>query len=109
MKRIQAKNDLENYIYHTKHTINDDSIKSKLPSDKYNEIMEKLEKASEVLNVEVVSKDEYEAVQKEVEAIVNPVMNEFVRDNSGEFMNNPNQSPPPPEFTESEIPIDEID
>ena len=107
MKRIQAKNDLENYIYHTKHTINDDSMKSKLPSDKYNEIMEKLEKASEVLNVEVVSKDEYEAVQKEVEAIVNPIMNEFVRDNSGEFMNDAKS--PPPESTESEIPIEEID
>lgn len=110
---IEAKNNLENHIYHMKETVNDEQMKSKLGNIKYEAIIDKLNRAEETLYVENVSKEEYEGVMKELENYINPIMQQVVIENNGEFMNDPigasraksNHS----DDVEKDIPIDEID
>jgi len=73
--RIQAKNGLESYAYNLRNTLNDDNLKGKMESAD----QEKLDKAiNDALawidaNHEA-SKSEFEAKQKELEGIANPIM-----------------------------------
>ena len=105
-QKMEAKNNYENYIYHNKHTIEDDKMKEKL-GDNYQKIKDKLIEAEQVLNVENVSKDEYEKAQQELEKIINPIMENIVKENGGETMNKSFDN----NISESkeEISIEEID
>jgi L1 cell adhesion molecule like protein len=73
--RIQAKNGLESYAYNLRNSLNDDKLAGKMEaSDK-----SKLESAvNETItwldNSQEASKEEYEAHQKELEGIANPIM-----------------------------------
>ena len=102
-EKLEAKNNYENYIYHMKTTIEDDTLKTKL-GDKYSEILDKLNRAQEVLEVEQVSKEEYEKAQQELEQYINPIMGEIMKQHNGESIP---QSVP--EKNEEEPPIEEID
>ena len=102
-EKLEAKNSYENYIYHMKTTMEDDTLKAKL-GDKLSEIMKKLERAQEVLEVEQVSKEEYEKAQQELEQYINPIMNEIMKQHNGESIP---QSVP--EKNEEGPPIEEID
>lgn len=95
---LDARNAYENYIYHTKNTIEDNTMKQKL-GDSYEDIRDKLQQALEVLNVKDVTKDEYVKAQQELENFINPVMNKIVQDGGGEVFNEVNE----------EVPIEEID
>jgi L1 cell adhesion molecule like protein len=95
---LDARNAYENYIYHTKNTIEDNTMKQKL-GDSYEGIRDKLQQALEVLEVKDVTKDEYMKAQKELENFINPIMNKIVRDGGGEVFNEVNE----------EVPIEEID
>merc|ERR1712137_507913 len=74
--KVDAKNGLEGYVYNIRNTINDPNVGGKLdPADK--ETIEKI--VNETIawvdsNYEVLEKDVYDAKQKEVEAIVNPII-----------------------------------
>jgi len=74
-QRIQAKNGLESYAYNLRNTLQDEKIASKLePADK-----EKLKKAIDesiqwLDGSQEASKEEYEAKQKELEEVANPIM-----------------------------------
>ena len=116
---IEAKNSLENHIYHMKETVNDSDMKSKLGSH-YDDIIYKLGRAEETLYVENVSKQEYEHVMKELEDYINPIMQQIVVENNGEFMEDPvaaskaasrnaKKNNSPPQNVQDDIPIDEID
>ena len=98
---IEARNAYENYIYEMKSTIEDASLKEKL-GDHYVNIRDKLCKAEEVLQVQEVSKEEYQIAQQELEAFINPIMNNIVKEGGGETM-------PPPTPTPSQENIEEID
>ena len=98
---IEARNAYENYIYEMKSTIEDASLKEKL-GDHYSNIRDKLSKAEEVLQVQEVSKEEYQKAQQELEAFINPIMNNIVKEGGGETM-------PPPTPTPSQENIEEID
>jgi heat shock protein 1/8 len=98
---IEARNAYENYIYEMKSTIEDASLKEKL-GDHYVNIRDKLCKAEEVLQVQEVSKEEYQKAQQELEAFINPIMNNIVKEGGGETM-------PPPTPTPSQENIEEID
>ena len=98
---IEARNAYENYIYEMKSTIEDASLKEKL-GDHYVNIRDKLSKAEEVLQVQEVSKEEYQKAQQELEAFINPIMNNIVKEGGGETM-------PPPTPTPSQENIEEID
>ena len=98
---LDARNAYENYIYHTKNTIEDNTMKQKL-GDSYEDIRDKLQQALEVLNVKDVTKDEYVKAQQELENFINPVMNKIVQDGGGEVFNEVNE-------VNEEVPIEEID
>ena len=102
-EKLEAKNNYENYIYHMKTTMEDDTLKAKL-GDKHTEIMNKLDRAQEVLEVEQVSKEEYEKAQQELEQYINPIMDEIMKQHNGESIP---QSVP--EKNEEEPSIEEID
>ena len=95
---LDARNAYENYIYHTKNTIEDNTMKQKL-GDSYEGIRDKLQQALEVLDVKDVTKDEYMKAQQELENFINPIMNKIVQDGGGEVFNEVNE----------EVPIEEID
>jgi heat shock 70kDa protein 1/2/6/8 len=99
-----ARNEYENYIYSIKNTLDDDKMKEKIGSDDYEKIMKKLKEGEEVLNVVDVTKEEYNKSLKELENLIDPIMQKIVQDGNGEFMGqNPPTTPDP------EIPIEEID
>jgi len=74
-ERIDAKNGLESYAYNMKNQINDEKFKNALDAsdkkaieDKVNEIMKWLEHADHA------EKEEFESMQKELEAVCNPII-----------------------------------
>lgn len=98
---LDARNAYENYIYHMKNTIEDNTMKQKL-GDSYEDIRDKLQQALEVLEVKDVTKDEYMKAQQELENFINPIMNKIVQDGGGEVFNEVNE-------VNEEVPIEEID
>merc|ERR1712190_442039 len=73
--KVEAKNGLENYCFNLKNTLEEEKLKDKFePGDKeqveaaVKEALEWLEKN------QMAEKDEFEAKQKEVEGIANPIM-----------------------------------
>ena len=107
----EAKNQYENYIYHMKHTVQDEKVKEKL-GDQYEAIEEKLKQGEEVLQVAQVSKEEYEKAQKELEEFINPIMQKVVQEGGGETMfpgGESTPSPPPPTSPTEPVDIEEID
>merc|ERR1712183_598747 len=73
--RIQSKNGLESYAYQIKNTLNEEQLKDKIEqADK--EAVET--KAQEIISWldsnQTAEKDEYEDKKKELEAVVNPIM-----------------------------------
>ena len=96
-KRIEAKNELENYLYSVKNSTNDDKIKEKLGSKK-----EELDKIADdglewLDNNYEGSLEDFEGKKKELEALINPIM-------SGLY-----GAPPGPTSTEPEQPSDQND
>ena len=109
MQKHEARNQYENYVYQMKTTIEDEKLKEKLGS-LYQEIKDKLEKGAEVLQVENVTKEEYEKAQKELEQFINPIMQKIVQEGGGENMESPPPPPHQPQYeTEPEPSIEEID
>merc|ERR1712100_503678 len=74
-EKVEAKNGLENYCFTMRNTLQEEKLKDKFEGgDK-----EKIEKAvQEALNWleknQLAEKEEFEAKQKEIEGIVNPIM-----------------------------------
>merc|ERR1712000_682179 len=83
--KVDAKNGLEGYVYNIRNTINDPNVGGKLDAaDK--ETIEKI--VNETIawmdsNHEVLEKDVYDAKQKEVEAIVNPIITKMYQQAGG--------------------------
>lgn len=103
-KLQESRNQYENYIYQMKQTIEDDKMKEKL-GDKYQEIKDKLSEGEGILEVETVSREEYEAAQKELENFINPIMQDVVKEGGGEYA----QDTQAPSDAPTEPPIEEID
>jgi L1 cell adhesion molecule like protein len=71
--RIGAKNGLESYLFNTKSTVGDDKVK--IPDDDKNKIKTVVDEAISWLDSnQMASESEYNDKQKEVEAVVNPIM-----------------------------------
>ena len=107
-QKIHARNNYENYIFHTKTTVQDKTMKQKL-GEQYEMIVNKLEKAEEVLQVEEVSKEEYEMAQQELEQYINPIMERLVQEGGGETMYPDVVPSGVPQEVPTEVPIEEID
>ena len=77
-ERIESKNKLENYLFTTKNTVDDEKVKDKIPEEDRNTITNKCDELLQWLdNNDNASKDEYEEKQKECENIVNPIMSKL--------------------------------
>merc|ERR1712093_70058 len=74
-ERVGAKTQMENYVYSLRNTIDDPKLEGKIPDNDKKQIKEVLDDAIKWLDEHQTSeKEEYEAKRKQVEAILNPLM-----------------------------------
>ena len=77
-EKIESKNKLENYLFTTKNTLDDNNIKDKISDDDKNSIINKCDELLQWLdNNDNASKDEFDKKQKECEEVVNPIMSKL--------------------------------
>merc|ERR1711871_627200 len=73
--RIEAKNGLENYCYSLKSSISSPEVEGKIPADDKATVNGKIDETTAWLDAnQTAEKEEYEAKQKELEAVVNPIL-----------------------------------
>jgi len=73
--RIEAKNGLENYAYSMKNSLNDEKIKDKVTDEDRTAIEGACDEALKWLDEhQGAEKEEFEAQQKKIEGIANPIM-----------------------------------
>jgi len=73
--KIEAKNGLENYCFTMRNTLSDDKLKDKFESGDKEKIEAAVQEALDWLDKnQLAEKDEFEAKQKELEGVVNPIM-----------------------------------
>merc|ERR1711871_1792669 len=73
--KIMAKNGLENYCFSLKNSINDEKLAGKIDEADKKTLTDKIEETIKWLDDHQESeKEEYEAKQKEVEGVANPIM-----------------------------------
>ena len=74
-KKIDAKNNLENYTYSVRNSLNDDNLKSKFKDDERNQLLRQVEETTKWIDSHPnVEAQEYESMQKKLEDMFNPVM-----------------------------------
>lgn len=74
-ERIEAKNELENYIYNIRNSIDNEEIKDKLGEERYKNLSEVVVEGIQWLEGNSnIGKNEYKAKQKELEGIINPIL-----------------------------------
>ena len=82
--KIQAKNSLESYAYNMKSTVEDDKVKDKISEEDKTAIMDKCKEIIEWLDkTETADKEDYEAKQKELEAVCNPIITKLYQSAGG--------------------------
>uniref|UniRef100_A0A0G4F3G9 Heat shock protein 70 n=1 Tax=Chromera velia CCMP2878 TaxID=1169474 RepID=A0A0G4F3G9_9ALVE len=73
--RVEAKNGLENYCYSMRNTMNEEKIKEKIEASDKETIEKAVDEALQWLDRnQLAEKEEFEAKQKELEGVCNPVM-----------------------------------
>merc|ERR1711913_130459 len=74
-EKIEAKNGLENYCFTMRNTLQEEKLKDKFESGDKEKIEKAVQDALDWLDKnQLAEKDEFEAKQKELEAVVNPIM-----------------------------------
>merc|ERR1712107_49361 len=74
-QKIEAKNGLENYCFQMRNTLSDDKLKDKFEAGDKEKIEAAVQDALDWLDKnQLAEKDEFEAKQKELEGVVNPIM-----------------------------------
>jgi len=73
--KIEAKNGLENYCFTMRNTLNEEKLKDKFEGGDKEKIEGAVQEALDWLDKnQLAEKDEFEAKQKELEGIINPIM-----------------------------------
>ena len=73
--KIEAKNGLENYCYSMRNTLSEEKLQEKFEGDDKDKIEKALQETLDWLDRnQMAEKDEFDAKQKELEAVVNPIM-----------------------------------
>merc|ERR1719399_1672157 len=73
--KIEAKNGLENYCFTMRNTLNEEKLKDKFEGGDKEKIEGAVQEALDWLDKnQLAEKDEFEAKQKELEGVVNPIM-----------------------------------
>merc|ERR1739849_45121 len=74
-QKIEAKNGLENYCFTMRNTLNEEKLKDKFEGGDKEKIEKAVQDTLDWLDKnQLAEKDEFEGKQKELEAIVNPIM-----------------------------------
>merc|ERR1712029_486612 len=74
-QKIEAKNGLENYCFTMRNTLNEEKLKEKFESGDKEKIEQAVQEALDWLDKnQLAEADEFDAKQKEVEGVVNPIM-----------------------------------
>merc|ERR1712138_152924 len=73
--KIEAKNGLENYCFTMRNTLSEEKLQDKFEGDDKDKIEKALQETLDWLDRnQMAEKDEFDAKQKELEAVVNPIM-----------------------------------
>jgi len=73
--KIEAKNGLENYCFTMRNTLQEEKLQDKFEGDDKDKIEKAVQEALDWLDKnQLAEKDEFEARQKELEGVVNPIM-----------------------------------
>ncbi len=113
--KVEAKNDLDNYVCMVENLTRDDTTKDKLTSDQTQELNSIINDTRQWLQTnELCEKEKYEEKKKAIEAIANPIIASLQQTGDMPDLNNmdPMSSgtpPPPPETTDDGPKIEEID
>ena len=82
--RVESKNALENYAYQMKSTMGDEKLASKLSDDDKASFNGKIDETiSWLKSNQMADKEEYEAKQKELEAVVSPILQNLLSGGAG--------------------------
>merc|ERR1712243_88680 len=82
--RISAKNGLERYCFNMKTTLDDEKVKDKISEDDRKAISDKCDEAIKWLDANQLAEvEEFNAQQKEVEAVCNPIITKLYADVGG--------------------------
>merc|ERR1719165_46043 len=74
-QKIEAKNGLENYCFTLRNTLNEVKLKEKFEAGDKEKIEKAVQDTLDWLDKnQLAEKDEFEAKQKELEGVVNPIM-----------------------------------
>merc|ERR1739845_116063 len=74
-EKVEAKNGLENYCFTMRNTLEEEKLKDKFESGDKEKIEKAVQEALDWLDKnQLAEKEEFEAKQKEVEGVVNPIM-----------------------------------
>ena len=85
MERIEAKNELENYCFSLKNTVNDEKVKDKISEEDKGEIIDKVNQLVEWLsNNDDASKEDFTSKKQELESIANPIMTKMYQAAGGD-------------------------
>jgi len=84
-KKVAAKNQLESYTYSMRNTLNDNKVGDKLGKDDKATLQKAVDETIAWLEKnQSAEKDEYEAKQKELEKICNPVIAKIYQESGGD-------------------------
>merc|ERR1719472_548098 len=84
-QKIEAKNGLENYCYSMRNTLSEEKLQDKFEGDDKDNIEKAVQEALDWLDKnQLAEKDEFEAKQKELEGVVNPIMMKVYQAAGGE-------------------------
>jgi len=82
--RISAKNGLESYCFNMKTTLDDEKVKDKISEDDRKAISDKCDEAIKWLDANQLAEvEEFNAQQKEVESVCNPIITKLYADAGG--------------------------
>merc|ERR1711957_779642 len=74
-QRLRQKNGLENYCFTMRNTLSEEKLKDKFEGDDKDKIEKAVQETLDWLDKnQLAEKDEFEAKQKELEGVVNPIM-----------------------------------
>jgi heat shock protein 1/8 len=110
--RIQAKNGLESYAYSLKNTVSDPKVEEKLSAEDKETLTGAIDKTVAWIDEnQTATKEEYEAQQKELEGVANPVMMKIYGAEGGAPGGMPGQGAgaPPPGAGDDGPTVEEVD
>merc|ERR1711865_1240793 len=86
-ERIDAKNQLESYCYQVKNTISEDKFKAAVSEEEAKQIDDKVSETMAWLETaEHAEKEEFDSMEKDLQAICNPIITKMYQAGGGEGM-----------------------